>query len=227
MLDAVLLEWEGVLADTGPARRDAMLRALADEGVRWTAAAYDACGGGDVPAVAAAALASAGRIDATLADLVVLRASRAFAERLAHGFTLRPGAAEFIAGVEHRAPVAIVTRAARAEMEIALRLSGLAGSIVAVVTADDVPDPPPAPMLYERALRHLARRRPVRASRVVAMLDTVVAARAARGAGLRTLAVGAPAHVAVEADAAVDGVRGLTLDAIASLVGVVPTARQA
>ena len=33
MLDAVLLEWEGVLADTGIVRRDLLLRALADEGL--------------------------------------------------------------------------------------------------------------------------------------------------------------------------------------------------
>ena len=49
MVDAVLLEWEGVLADTGAARREALLRALADEGVSFSAEAYDAhCAGLDV-----------------------------------------------------------------------------------------------------------------------------------------------------------------------------------
>ncbi len=228
MLDAVLLDWEGVLADTGPARRVAMLRALADEGVPWTAAAYDACcGGRDVRAAAAAALASVGRIDATLADLVAMRASRAFAEGLSHGFTLKPGAAPFVEAAEPRAPVAVVTRAGRAETEVALRLSGLAGSISVVVTADDALELPPAPALYARALRQLARRRSVRAAHAAVLLDAAAPLRAARDAGLRTVAVDAPAPVAADADGAVDGLPGLTLDAIAVLVGVVPSARPA
>jgi beta-phosphoglucomutase-like phosphatase (HAD superfamily) len=228
MVDAVLLEWEGVLADTGAARREALLRALADEGVLWNAAAYEACCGGlDVHAAARAALGSAGRDDATLTDLVALRASRAFVEQLAQGFSLQPGAARFIAAAEHRARVAVVTRAARAETEIVLRLSGLESAIACVVTADDVLALPPTPAIYERALAHLARRRIVPPHRAVALVDTTVAVRAARAAGMRTLAVGAPAHVAMEADAAADSLEGLTLDAAAALVGVAALERPA
>ena len=228
MLDAVLLEWEGVLADTGAARRDALLRALADEGVPWTTAAYDACCGGlDVRTAAAVAVARAGCADATLAELVALRATRSFVERLARGFTLTPGAAAFIAAAAHQSRVAIVTRAGRAETEIALQLSGLGTAIAVVVTADDVGDPPPAPVSFVRALAHLARNRAVRSQRTVAMLHTSFAVRAARGAGVRTLAVGAPAHVALDADAAVDELPGLTVAAIASLLGVAPAPRPA
>ena len=157
MPDAVLLEWEGVLADTGSARRDALLRALADEGVPWTAAAYDACCGGlDVRAAAVRALASTGCDDATLADIVALRANRAFVEWLAHGFVLMPDVPELVDAIEHRTRLAIVTRAGRAETEAALRLSGLDRSVGIVVTADDVTDLPPAPALYERALTQLS-----------------------------------------------------------------------
>ncbi len=228
MLDAVLLEWEGVLADTGAARREAMLRALADEGVAWTAAAYDTCCGGlDVLASATTALARTGRSDATLADLVALRATRGFAERLAQGFTMRPGAAQFIGAAEHRARLAIVTRASRAETEIALRLSGLGPAITVVVTSDDVLDPPPAPAAYVHALRQLTRTRAARSDRVVALVGSSAAVRAARSAGVRALAVGAPAHVALDADAAVDGLAGLTLDLVVSLIRVAPAARPA
>jgi beta-phosphoglucomutase-like phosphatase (HAD superfamily) len=225
MFDAVLLDWEGVLALTGGARREAMLRALADEGMPWTSAAYDArCAGLDVRAAAAAALGGMGRDDPALIDLVALRAGRDFAAALAHGFSLVPGATEFIAAVEHRCRVAIVTRAARAETEVALRLSGLDSSVAAVVTADDVLEPPPAPESFARALAQLSRRRAVHASRVVAIVDSSVALRAARAAGLRTLAVGAPAHVAVEADGAVDELRGLTLDEADALTGAIAPA---
>ena len=188
MPDAVLLEWEGVLANTGSARRDALLRALADEGVPWTAAAYDACCGGlDVRAAAIRALASAGRDDATLAEIVALRASRAFTDSLGHGFVLVPDGAPLIEAIEPNARLAIVTRAGRAETEAALRLSGLDRAIGIVVTADEVTDLPPAPALYERALAQLSRRRPVRADRVVAVVRTPDAVAAARAAGIRTV----------------------------------------
>ena len=223
MVDAVLLEWEGVLADTGAARRDSLLRALADEGVHLSAAAYHACcEGAGVHGAAFAALASVARSDPTLAELVALRAGRSFTERLARGFTLQPGAAEFVAGAAHRARIAIVTTASRAETEVALRLSGLESAVACVVTADDVLVPPPAPELYDRALAHLARRRAAAPERVVAVVQVSAAVCAARDAGVRTLAVGAPAHVAIDADVAVPGLAGVTLDAVTTLLGVSP-----
>jgi beta-phosphoglucomutase-like phosphatase (HAD superfamily) len=225
MVDAVLLEWEGVLADTGAARRDSLLRALADEGVLLSAAAYDACcEGADVHGAASAALASVGRPDATLAELVALRAGRSFTERLARGFSLQPGAAELVAGAAHRTRIAIVTGASREATEVALRLSGFESAVAWVVSADDVLVPPPAPELYDRAMAHLARRHGLARDRgaVVALAHRSAALLAARGAGARTLAVGAPAHVALYADAAVHGLAGLTLETIATLVGVTP-----
>ena len=46
------------------------------------------------------------------------------------------------------------------------------------------------------------------------------AIRSAREAGLRTVAVNAPAHVALEADAAIGSLDGLTLDAVDALLGI-------
>lgn len=228
MVDAVLLEWEGVLADTGLARRESLLRALADEGVSFDATAYDSCCGGlDVHAAASAAVARSGRDDPVLADLVALRAGRAFAERLSQGVILQPGAARFISELQHRARIAIVTRASRAETNVVLGMSGLAPAVACVVTADDVRTPPPAPAVYEQALRHLSRMRAVRTDRVVALVDGSAAARAARTAGVHTVVVGAPAHVAMDGDASVADLTELTVDAMAALVGAAPVERPA
>jgi beta-phosphoglucomutase-like phosphatase (HAD superfamily) len=60
----------------------------------------------------------------------------------------------------------------------------------------------------------------VKAHRVVVLATDLPAIRAAREAGLRTVAIKAPAHVAVEADAAVDSLSGLTLDVIDALLGI-------
>lgn len=215
MLDAVLLEWEGVLADTGMVRRDELLRALSDEGVHWTAEAYDAsCGEFDTHALAVMALASVGRMDATLADLIALRVSRAYAERLSRGFTLQPGAERFVSVLAPRVRLAIVTRARRAETEVALMASRLLGSFATVVTADDVVDGPPAPAMYLKALDHLSRTRPVTSGSSVAIVDRTSAVRAARAAGVCTFAVGSPAHVSDLADVAMESLVGLTHDGI-------------
>jgi len=224
MVDAVLLEWDGVLADTGAARRDALLLALADEGIAWGAEAYDDhCAGLDVHHAASAAVARARGDDPALVELVALRAGRAFTERLARGVSLEPGVTEFLHAAEPRARLAIVSRATRAETDLFLRLSALDGMMACVFTADDVLQPPPSPELYDQAAAHLARTRRVRRERTVALVNTTTAIRAARAAGVHVLAVGAPAHVALDADGATSDLTSLTLDELAALVGITPT----
>lgn len=224
MVDAVLLEWDGVLADTGAARRDALLRALADEGFPFSVESYDArCIGLEAQQAARAALALGPESDPALVDLVVLRAERAFTERLARGVSLAAGALEFLRVTEPRARLAIASRATRAETDLFLRLSGLDGMMACVFTADDVLQPPPAPELYEQASAHLARTRRTRREHTVALAHGVASIRAARDAGLHVLAVGAPAHVALEADGAAPDLTSLTLEELASLVGITPS----
>jgi beta-phosphoglucomutase-like phosphatase (HAD superfamily) len=219
MVDGVLLDWEGVLADTGHARRDSLLGALADEGVRFDATAYDECCLG--LSVQEAAAAAVGTIaDPTLLELVTLRARRDFGARVSQGFTLQPGAVTLLEQAQLRAPVAIVTAARRLETESALRLAGFLDACAAVVTADDVRGEAPSPAQYDLAIEHLARRRTVRRDHVVALVATRAAIRSARAAEVRTVAVGAPAHVALEADAAVASLQGATLDDVAALVGL-------
>ncbi|HET7133895.1 MAG TPA: HAD hydrolase-like protein, partial [Gammaproteobacteria bacterium] len=140
-----------MLADTGDARRDALLRALADEGVAWSVEAHDLhCAGLDLHHAASVAVERTHGDDPALVDLVVLRAGRAFTERLARGVSLAPGVAEFVRATEPRARLAIVSRASRAETDLFLRLSALDGMMACVFTADDVLQPPPAPELYEQ-----------------------------------------------------------------------------
>jgi beta-phosphoglucomutase-like phosphatase (HAD superfamily) len=220
MADGVLLDWEGMLADTADARREALRSAFSDEGITFDDAAFEHLGAGRSVRSAVAKLLGNRAGDATLAELLALRAERTFAARLAQGFAIDPAAARFTELAQLRAPVVIVTAAGRAESDAALRLAGLHDSCAAIVTADDVGGDAPAPASYEVALAHLGRRRVVKAYRVVVLATTMPAIRAAREAGLRTVAVGAPAHVALEADAAVASLDGLTLSAIDALLGI-------
>jgi beta-phosphoglucomutase-like phosphatase (HAD superfamily) len=211
MADGVLLDWEGVLADTGDARRDALRVALAAEGLNPD----DEARGRSFHA--AAVRAAGGLADPTLVDLIVARARRELAARLAQGFALNSPATRFIEGAQLRGPVVVVTSAGRAETDAALRLAGLLDTFAAIVTADEVSDAP-SREAFERALVHLARRRPVRRDRLIVLGTTRAAFRAAREAGLRSVAVGVAAHVAVEADAAIASLEGVTVDALDALL---------
>ena len=62
--------------------------------------------------------------------------------------------------------------------------------------------------------------------RVIALATTRSWILSAREAGIRTIAVGAPAHVAVEADGALASLAGATLEALDALVDI-PTDRLA
>lgn len=197
MLDAMLLEWEGVLADTRDARRVAIEYALAAEGVA------------NIPSA-----------DTTLAQLVALRAERAFVEGLATGLVMAPGAVEFVRRAQSRTRVVVVTRATRDETEAVLRQASLEDAVHQVICADDVIGDSPSVAQYERALALVSRLRPVHRGRVVAVVDSLPAIRAARASGIRVLAVGAPAHEALEADGAVRGVNGLTMTELERIVGV-------
>ncbi len=220
MADGVLLDWEGVLADTADSRREALRAAFSGEGLVFDEAVFEHQGAGRSVRSAVARLLGPRAADATLAELLALRAEREFVARIAHGFAIDSAAARFVEQAQLRAPVVIVTAAGRAESDAALRLAGLHDSCAAIVTADDVGGDAPAPASYELALAYLGRRRVVKARRVVVLSTSLPAIRAAREAELRTVAVKAPAHVALEADAAVGSLDGLTLEAVDALLGL-------
>ena len=221
----ILLEIETVLADTAAARREALLGALAAEGVPVGEREYDdAYAGLPTRSAARAALTRHGRADdETAADLVTLRAERAFADRVAAGgVTLAPGARGFVSEAAGRARLAGVTRARRADVDALRALADLTDAFSCVVAADDEPEQKPSPAGYRRALARLARTggAPVDglAHRVIALEDGLPGIRAAHAAGLRCVAVGPlAAHAALEADAAVASLAGQTPESLVAL----------
>lgn len=217
-IDTVLLEFEGVLADTAAARRAALLRSLGDEGVELTEAEYQrACAGFPARegAIAAAALRKSS-LDDTALELVALRAERHFAEAIGKGVALMPGARELVEGIHGRSRLAIVTRASRREVDFVLGLAGLEQAFEVIVARDDVLAPKPSPEGYERALQRLAKlRRVSRPTQSLALEDSAAGVLAARAVKIPVVAVGAvPSQYGAEADAHVDGLAGQTLDTL-------------
>ena len=226
-LDTVLLELEGVLADTAAARRAALRAALEAVAGRPFDDAALAHGDGLAPRAAAAAVARAHApdLDDTALDLVALRAERGFAAASARGLSLAPGAREFVERLAASARVGVVTRAARRDAEHVLGLAELEYAVELLVTADDRVEPKPDPAPYELALARLARRRPVSRERVLALEDGAAGIAAATAAGLAVVAVGdVPAHVAMRAAGVLPSLDGATLESLQRIAGPTPGA---
>jgi beta-phosphoglucomutase len=221
-VDTLLLEFEGVIADTADARMTALQRSLADEGIELSDAEYRRVCAGFPPregAIAAAALKKAPRDDTAL-ELVALRAERYFAELIGKGIELSPGVRELLEGSLGRTRLAIVTRASRREVDFVLGLAGLDQAFDVVVTREDVLAPKPSPECYERALQRLAKRsRPSRPTTSLALEDSATGVLAAKSVKIPVIAVGPmQAHFGTEADAHIESLVGQTLESLTSVV---------
>lgn len=221
-VDTMLLEFEGVIADTAAARMQALQRSLAEEGIELSDAEYRRACAGFPPregAIAAAALKKAPRDDTAL-ELVALRAERYFAELIGKGIELSPGVLELVEGSRGRTQLGIVTRASRREVDFVLGLAGLDQAFDVIVTREDVLAPKPSPEGYERALQRLAKRsRPSRPTTTLALEDSAPGVLAAKAVKIPVIAVGPmQAHYGTEADAHVETLGGQSVDSLTSVV---------
>ncbi len=219
MVDAALVELEGVLFDTRSVRLSSLRTALLTLGI-GVALESEVIDG--LPARAAAAESlTLGRVvhDDVLLDLVAHRAERTFSETLAEGGArLRGGAGLFVETAAASARLGVVTRLSRATVEALLRLAALDKVFTVMVCADDVLDGKPSPQGYELALERLHRQRPLVRTRALALEDGLLGIRAAHGAGIRCVAVGPLApHAAMEADAYVESVAEHTVKSLDAL----------
>ena len=221
MLDIVLIELEGVIADTGEARRDAILASLRADGVMLPDSEYrDLCAGLSFDDAVRAAFRGVGRgRDDTAIALASHRAERAYRAYIGKGLTLVEGARETLERLHESVRIGLVTRSPRNDAMFVLSLARIEHLITSVVAQEDAPSKP-SPEPYRLALSRMqrARARVVRGT-VVAIEDGLAGVTAARAAGIATVVVGdVPAHVAIEADGYVASIAGLTADSLLSLV---------
>ncbi len=128
-------------------------------------------------------------------ELLIELAELVHAE-LDRGVPVMPGAAELVAALSAEdVPVAMATNAARGFAEKALACAGHPHTFDVLLTADDVPQPKPAPDIYVAAAEALG----VRPEDCLAIEDSPTGVRSARDAGM--LVVGVLSHPGVELDA--------------------------
>jgi sugar-phosphatase len=150
-----------------------------------------------------------------LAHLVGERIRR-YQDAVADGSTVSAGVREAVRYAAERVPVAVVSGAFRVEIEPVLAAAGLGGVFDLLVTADDVANGKPDPECYAQLVTRLGDG--ARPTDVIAFEDTEAGVAAAKGAGVRCLAVRGtlPDERLAQADELVDRI---DVDLIRRLVG--------
>ena len=120
-------------------------------------------------------------------DEAIERRGVRYRELAADGSTVPPAVREAVRYAAERVPVAVVSGAARPEIEPVLEAAGLAGLVSVVVAAEDVARGKPHPDGYLRALELLDGG--LVAAEVLVFEDTEAGIAAARAAGMRCVAV--------------------------------------
>ena len=214
MVDAVLVEFDGVLADTRAARRAALLDTLKEDRITISDAEYrDRCAAMPVRAAVRAAYAVRHiAADDTVIELTAVRAEKRFSSSVQSGLSLMSGARAFIEAAQSQTRLGIVSRAARSDIEATLALAQIEHAFEFIIADDDAFALKPSPASYQGAVERLKRRRAVNPRNVIALEDGATGIHAAKGAGLRCAAVGAiPVHIAVDADGIIPSLIGQTV----------------
>ena len=219
-LQAIVFDFDGVIADSEPLHLKAFQQALAEEGMSLTAGEYFAryLGYDDVGMFEALARdRGLAMSDRHITALVALKGARLQA-MLNGGRLLFPGAEGFIRTAAAAVPIAIVSGALRHEIVEIIDGAGIGDLFATIVASGDTPESKPSPAPYLLAFEQLrqAAGGHLDPRRCVAIEDSVWGLESARGAGLRC--VGVTGSYAADqlpgAELIVDGLKALTIPAL-------------
>jgi len=230
VLQAIVFDFDGVIADSEPLHLKAFQRALAEEGMTLGDDEYFGkyLGYDDVGVFEAIARDRALAWTAGHVTELVVRKGMKLQALISGGEVLFPGAPAFIRAAAAEVPVAIASGALRHEIVQILESAALDELFATIIAAGDTPasKPSPAPYLlaFERLQEHAATK--LEPHRCVAIEDSLWGLESARQAGLRCVGV-TTSYTAVElpgAELIVDGLHALTLSMLDALVERAPSA---
>jgi beta-phosphoglucomutase len=181
---AVIFDFNGTLSDDETILAGIVSELFAEHGKPLSAQEYfDRFAGLSDPEIVRTWL---GRDYPALETVVAQRIER-YRNAVADGSTVPPDAREAVRYAASRVRTALVSGAARAEIEPVLAAAGILDAFVAIVPADDVERGKPDPEGYERALALLDGA--LAPADVVVFEDTEAGVAAAKAAGMRCVAV--------------------------------------
>ncbi len=228
-LQAILFDFDGVLADTERLHLRAYQEVLAEEGVHLSATDYFSryLGLDDYHVLLAVARDCAlPPGDARVRSLLERKAAR-YAQLIVTAPLLFEGVEALVREWSARVPLAIASGALRREIEGVLERAQLLDCFGAIISANDVTRGKPAPDPYLAALdglrKSLRRARSdaaVSPARCVAIEDSLPGIASAKAAGMRAVAVSTnhPPERLANADLVVPSVTALNLERLDALV---------
>jgi beta-phosphoglucomutase len=191
-LQAVVFDFDGVIADSEPLHLRAFQKTLHEYGLELSSRDYYThyLGYDDRGLFEALARDRTVSMSEQQVESLVARKASVLQELLRDERVLFPGAAEFIRAAAEEVPIAIASGALRHEILDILEEAGLGGLFATVVAAGDTLHSKPSPAPYRLAFEHLQRvAGNLDATRCVAIEDSHWGIESARGAGLRCVAV--------------------------------------
>jgi beta-phosphoglucomutase len=191
MLQAIIFDFDGVIADSEPLHLRAYQQVLETEGIALTREEYYAkyLGFDDSGLFRALAKDRGIAITDDKVDGWIDVKSQIIEDLLDNDSVLFPGAVACIQTLARRFPLAIASGALEPEIEMVLDHTGLTDCFKAISSASDGVRGKPAPDLYLLALAKLRDIIEVDASGCVAIEDSHWGLEAAKLAGLRTVAI--------------------------------------
>ena len=222
-LQAIVFDFDGVIANSEPLHLLAFQQALAEDGVELSATDYYSryLGYDDVGMFEALGRDRGMSMQsARVAELVARKGDR-MQDLMRSGSVVFPGALEFIREAAAAVPIAIASGALRHEIDEIIDAAGVADLFATIVAAGDTPESKPSPAPYRLAFEQLRERtgRALDPRRSVAIEDSRWGLESARGAGLRLVGVtnSYSAGELSSAELVVDGLSALTLPALDKL----------
>jgi HAD superfamily hydrolase (TIGR01509 family) len=224
-LDALVFDFDGVIVDSEPIHLECFAKVLLPAGVRLTTEDYYGkyLGFDDHDCFAAALRNNGLPAGEEQIARMVRDKTRLVQETYARNVKALPGSADLIrqaagAGV----PLAICSGALREEIEMAARAIGVRDLFSVLVAARDVRRGKPDPEGYRLALEQLrvATGRPIRAEASLVVEDSAAGIEAARGAGMKVLAVtnSYPPHILKDANRIVASLTDVSLGDLQKIV---------
>ncbi len=175
----MLFDFNGTISDDEPLLCAIFRELFADAGKPLSEEEYfDRLAGLSDPEIVVAWL---GRDDPALVDRKIAR----YRDRASDGSTVDDETRRAVLLAAEHGPVAVVSGAARSEIEPVLTAAGLRDSVEVIVSMEDVPRGKPEPDGYLRALELLG----LRPEDAVAIEDSPPGVAAAKAAGLRCAAL--------------------------------------
>jgi beta-phosphoglucomutase len=224
-LQAVIFDFDGVIADSEPLHFRAFQQALAEDGLELAPKEYYAryLGYDDVGMFQAFGEDHGVPMDAARVSLLVSRKGIKLQAMLNAGAVLFPGAVDFVRAAASAVPIAIASGALRHEIDEVIEAAGVGNLFAAIVASGDTPESKPSPAPYRLAFERLqdATGATLDPRRCVAIEDSRWGLESARGAGLRCVGVtnSYPADELTGAELVVNGLQALTIEALDRLCG--------